>query len=40
LLAVGFAPDEKGDFLVLSEEADREVLAQTRQKLEIAHAAY
>lgn len=41
LLAVGFSPAEGGEAaLVLSDDADLDVLAKTKQKLEAAYAAY
>lgn len=40
LMAVGFSPNEAGDKLVLKEDADAEVLASTKAKLEAALAAY
>mmetsp|Transcript_21232 Transcript_21232/g.30758 ORF Transcript_21232/g.30758 Transcript_21232/m.30758 type:complete len:549 (-) Transcript_21232:229-1875(-) len=40
LLAVGFAPSDGGDALVLKEDADRKVLEETKGKLEAAFAAY
>ena len=40
LMAVGFVPDNSGEFLILKEDADREVLAETRAKLEAAYSAY
>jgi len=40
LLAVGFSPNESGDAMVLREDADQELLANTKGKLEAALAAY
>mmetsp|Transcript_30260 Transcript_30260/g.46302 ORF Transcript_30260/g.46302 Transcript_30260/m.46302 type:complete len:563 (-) Transcript_30260:69-1757(-) len=41
LLAVGFKPAEGGEAaLVLSEDADQDLLTQTKQKLEAAFASY
>ncbi len=40
LLAVGFSPNEAGTALDLDEHADREVISQTKEKLEAALAAY
>lgn len=40
LLAVGFSPNEGGTSLDLDEQADHNVLAETRKKLEAALAAY
>ena len=40
LLAVGFAPNEGNDALVLSTEADMELLKSTKSKLEAAVASY
>lgn len=40
LLAVGFAPNENNDALVLSPDADAETLAQTKEKLAAAYASY
>ena len=40
LMAVGFVPDDSGEFLVLKEDADRDVLADTRVKLEAAYSSY
>ena len=40
LLACGFSPNETGDALVLAEDADRTVLADTKAKLEAAIIAY
>jgi len=45
LLAIGFAPNEKGDALVLTgnaegDEVNMDVLGQVRVKLEAAYAAY
>lgn len=40
LLACGFSPDESGDVLVLSDTADRQVLTDTKAKLEAALIAY
>ena len=40
LLAVGFSPNDNGTGLNLDEHADRDVLADTRRKLEAALAAY
>ncbi len=41
LLAVGFSPAEGGEpTMILTEDADRDVLAQTKEKLEKAFAAY
>ncbi len=40
LLAVGFSPNDNGTGLDLDDDADREVLAQTKAKLEAALAAY
>lgn len=40
LLALGFSPNEGGTALDLVEDADRDVLAETRKKLEAALAAY
>merc|ERR1712038_2173627 len=40
LLAVGFSPNDSGTGLDLDEHADREVLAETKAKLEAALAAY
>jgi hypothetical protein len=40
LMAVGLVPDDSGEFLVLEEDADRDVLADTRVKLEAAYSSY
>jgi hypothetical protein len=40
LMAVGFNPNETGDALVLSDEADAKLLADTKAKLEAAFVAY
>lgn len=40
LLAVGFTPDDSNSALVLDPDADMDVLAQTKEKLEKAFAAY
>ena len=40
LLAVGFAPNDDNSALILAEDADRDVLKQTKEKLEKALAAY
>jgi thiol-disulfide isomerase/thioredoxin len=40
LMAVGFAPDDSKTAMVLDEDADMDVLAQTKEKLEKAFAAY
>jgi hypothetical protein len=40
LLAVGFSPNDDGTGLDLDDDADREVLAQTKTKLEAALATY
>jgi thiol-disulfide isomerase/thioredoxin len=40
LLAVGFKPNDAGNALVLSEDADRDALKQAKAKLEEAYAAY
>ena len=40
LLAVGFTQNESGDALVLSSDADLQVLASTKEKLEAALAKY
>lgn len=40
LLACGFYQNESGDALVLSEDADLQVLAETKAKLEAAMVAY
>ena len=40
LMAVGFSPNEAGDAMVLKDDADPEVLATTKTKLEAALAAY
>lgn len=40
LLAVGFSPNDNNDALILADTADRDILAQTKQKLEAAFAAY
>jgi hypothetical protein len=39
LLAVGFVPNTAGDAMVLGDDADRQVLAETKAKLEAALAA-
>jgi hypothetical protein len=40
LIAVGFKHNEKGDALVLEDDADTELLAATKAKLEKAMVAY
>jgi hypothetical protein len=40
LIAVGFKRNEKGDALVLEDDADTELLAATKAKLEKAMVAY
>lgn len=40
LLAVGFSANEDNSALVLGDDADMDILAQTKTKLEAAHAAY
>ena len=40
LMAVGFAPNDGNTALVLGDDSDMEVLAQTKEKLEKAFAAY
>jgi hypothetical protein len=40
LIAVGFKKNEKGDALVLEDDADTELLAATKAKLEKAMVAY
>jgi hypothetical protein len=40
LIAVGFKLNEKGDSLVLEDDADMELLAATKAKLEKAMVAY
>lgn len=40
LLACGFNPNETGDALILSDDADPQVLATTKSKLEAAIIAY
>ena len=40
LMAVGFSPNDGGDALVLKDDADPQVLADTKAKLEAALAAY
>ena len=40
LLAVGFKPNQGKDALVLSDDADPQVLAETKEKLEAALTAY
>jgi hypothetical protein len=40
LLACGFHPNESGDVLILSEDADPQVLSSTKSKLEAAIIAY
>ena len=40
LMAVGFSPNEAGDAMVLKDDADPEILAATKSKLEAAFAAY
>lgn len=40
LVAVGFKQTEGGDALVLKEDADRDTLKETKEKLEKAYASY
>lgn len=40
LVAVGFSANESNDALILADDADKSVLAQTKTKLEAALAAY
>ena len=40
LMVVGFSPNEAGDAMILKEDADPEILAATKSKLEAALAAY
>jgi UBX domain-containing protein 1/4 len=40
LMACGFQPEEKGDKLILSDDADLQVLVDTKAKLEAAITAY
>lgn len=40
LMACGFTPNESGDALILSEDANMELLQTTKQKLEAAMIAY
>lgn len=40
LLAVGFAPNDGNSALILAEDADMDVLKQTKEKLEKAFSAY
>ena len=40
LMAVGFSPNEAGDKLILKDDADRDVLKSTKDKLVAAQEAY